>query len=178
MLEASEDLFDNSSRKARNSASIDIKRSRTSSDSLDLMLAGVPDRRLRWLVNFIEVESPTSDSMLGEAGMADEATAAWLAACKAEAEIGGVADRELELSQDFSSMTRAGDLSSILGNDVTEEVNFLLLLPLPDVVVNSISREFDPGPGAGGATTASFRRASRSSARFLCNSSSFDSKRR
>ena len=96
--------------------------------------------------------------------------AAWLAACKAEAETGGVVDLELlELSpQLFSSMTRAGDFMSILGR---AEENFLL--------VNSISRpgcedggKFDPPP------TASFLSASRNSARFLCSSSSVDSNRR
>lgn len=79
-----------------------------------------------------------------------------MAACSAEAETGGVADLELELSQLFSSMTRAGDLSSILGKFAA---NFLL--------ANSIS-----GP------MASFLSASRNSARFLCNSSSVDSWRR
>ena len=143
-------------------------------DLQDLLLAGVPDRLLRWLVSFIAAESlgdSTAWSWAKLVMLPEEA--AWLAnpaACMAEAETGGVADLELvllELSpQLFSSMTRAGDFMSILGR---AEENFLL--------VNSISRacdggKFDPPP------TASFLSASRNSARFLCNSSSVDSYRR
>ena len=130
------------------------------------MLAGVPDRRLRWLVSLTGAES------LGDATSAWAETivlAAWLAACKAEAETGGVVDLELlELSpQLFSSMTRAGDFMSILGR---AEENFLL--------VNSISRPCEDGGRFDPPPTASFLSASRNSARFLCSSSSVDSNRR
>ena len=139
-------------------------------DLQDLLLAGVPDRLLRWLVSFMAAESLGDSAAWSWAKLVMLPEAAWLAACMAEAETGGVADLEfvlLELSpQLFSSMTRAGDFMSILGR---AEENFLL--------VNSISRacdggKFDPPP------TASFLSASRNSARFLCNSSSVDSYRR
>ena len=90
---------------------------------------------------------------------ATAAATAWLAACRAEAETGGVADRELrELSpQLFSSITRAGDFMSILGR-----------LAEKRLLLNSIS-------GRGAIKLESLRSASRNSARFLRNSSSVDS---
>ena len=98
-----------------------------------------------------------------------------MAACKAEAETGGVADLELlELSpQLFSSMTRAGDFMSILGR---ADENFLgpnsISAPRAECIDGG---KFDPLPPP--PPTASFLSASRNSARFLCNSSSVDSYR-
>ena len=78
--------------------------------TLDLPLAGVPDRLRKWLTGILGNSAGDSATW----PVTDEAVEE---AIKAEAETGGVADLELrELSpQLFSSMTRAGDFNSILG---------------------------------------------------------------
>ena len=78
--------------------------------TLERMLAGVPDLRLKW-TDLVGIESLVLVSLSFE-----------FPAKSPEAEMGnggGVADLELlELfSQLFSSMIRAGDFISILGNE-------------------------------------------------------------